>query len=217
MRQSSHRKLLHGRRITWDTGGVLLNDALACGGVDLRTIFGNSRPVELEIGTGKGTFLLGRAGARPEVNVLGLEYARSYCCYAADRCRRAGLTNARLIVAEAFHFFKVCLADNSIWRAHIYFPDPWPKRRHYHRRLIQPAFIQELRRTLRPGGQLLIVTDHIDYFHQIALLLNDIKGFASIRFPKMAHSTSRFVDTNFERKYIAQGRAFYAVAKMRYY
>ena len=195
---------------------MLLDDALTRGAVDLCAIFGNSRPVELEIGAGKGTFLLGRAAARPELNILGLEYARAYCCYAADRCRRAGLINARLVAAEAFHFFKVCLADDCLWRVYIYFPDPWPKQRHHHRRLMQPLFVQELRRTLQPGGQLLIITDHIDYFQQILLLLDNADGFACIRFPNMVDSPGCFVGTNFERKYIAQRRAFYPIAKMRY-
>jgi tRNA (guanine-N7-)-methyltransferase len=215
MRQASAKQLGH-REGKWDTRGVLLDEAVARGPVHWGAVFGNRRPVEVEIGSGKGTFLLARAAARPEVNLLGIEYARSYCTYAADRVRRAGLANVRLLCAEVAHVFRVCLAPRTVWRVHIYFPDPWPKRRHHGRRLIQPAFIADLRRALRPGGELLIVTDHLPYFRWIAGVLDAARGLATIRFPQMADASGELVGTNFERKYIAQGRPFYRIARMRY-
>ncbi|MFW6132955.1 MAG: tRNA (guanine(46)-N(7))-methyltransferase TrmB, partial [Planctomycetota bacterium] len=101
-------------------------------------------------------------------------------------------------------------------RVHIYFPDPWPKRRHHRRRLIQPPFVDLLRRVLSPGGELLVVTDHLGYFEHIRRVLTDAPCFARIRFPRMADATGEQVGTNFERKYIAQGRAFYHLARLRY-
>ncbi len=215
MRQGSPKQISHSRRDKWDTTGVLWDDSTAAGPVDLGAVFGNARPVEVEIGVGKGTFLLARAAARPEVNFLGIEYAGAYCRYAADRCRRAALTNVRMLHADAAGFFRACLPDASLQRVHIYFPDPWPKRRHHRRRLIQPAFLNDVRRVLRAGGQLLIVTDHMGYFRQIRAVLERAAGFARVAFPKMS-SGGEFVGTNFERKYIAQGRPFYAAAGMRY-
>ena len=216
MRGGCERQLSHGRAGKWDPSGVLLEESTAAGPVDLGAIFGNRRPVEMEIGTGKGTFLLARAAARPEVNFLGIEWARAYCRYAADRVRRAGLQNVRLLRTDARHFLKVCLPAGCLWRVHIYFPDPWPKRKHHRRRLIQPAFLNELRRTLRPGGQLLIVTDHLDYFRHIQAVLLAGRGFAMVPFPEMADAEGELVGTNFERKYIAQGRLFYKLARLRY-
>jgi tRNA (guanine-N7-)-methyltransferase len=215
MRQASAKQLGH-RQGKWDTRGVLLDEAVARGPIDLAAVFGSRRPVEVEIGTGKGTFLLARAAARPEVNLLGIEYARSYCAYAADRVRRAGLANVRLLRAEAAHVFRACLAPRSVLRVHVYFPDPWPKRRHHGRRLIQPAFVAEVRRVLRPGGELLIVTDHLPYFRWITGVLDGARGFANVPFPQMADASGEIVGTNFERKYIAQGRPFYRIARMRY-
>lgn len=220
----------------WEAGEILLPEALVSGTaansaavapgsdgsrpaaptLDLTAIFGNSRPVEVEIGTGKGTFLLARAAARPEMNFLGVEWARAYAIYAADRFRRAGLTNVRMIRCDAAHLFKVCLGDRSLWRVHVYFPDPWPKRKHHHRRLIQQAFVEEVRRVLRPGGQLVIVTDHQEYFRHIQGVISQVGGLAAAPMPRMADREGEVVGTNFERKYIAQGRSFYKLARLRY-
>lgn len=216
MRSISPRRLSHGRRGAWDTGEVLLEESVAARPVDLGEVFGNGRPVEVEIGAGKGTFLVARAAARPEVNFLGIEYAGAYARYSADRCRRAGLTNVRMLIADAGHFFKACLADRSLLRVHIYFPDPWPKRKHRRRRLIQPAFVAAARRTLALGGQLIVVTDSLDYFQQIRRVLACAKGLTTVRAPRMNDREGEVVGTNFERKYIAQGRAFYRAACLRY-
>ena len=216
MRPESVQHLARGRAGKWDGAGVLLAEALAVGAMDLPSLFGSARPVELEVGSGKGTFLLARAAARPEVNFLGLEWARAYCHYAADRVRRAGLANVRMLRAEAAHVFRVCLAPASLLRVHVYFPDPWPKRRHQRRRLIQPPFLADVRRALLPGGQIIIVTDHLDYFRQIRRVLDHTAGLAPVPMPRMADRDGEWVGTNFERKYIALGRAFYAAARMRY-
>lgn len=214
---NSSKHLLRRKRDKWDTAAVLLDDRMAEGLMDFRAIFGNVRPVEAEIGTGKGTFLLDRGQARPEINFLGIEYARAYCCYAADRFRRHGITNVRMQRADARHVFKVCLPPESLLRIHIYFPDPWPKRRHHRRRLIQPGFIADARRALCTGGQIIIVTDHHGYFEQIrAVLAAAAPGLAVIDMPQVADTDGELVGTNFERKYIAQGRAFYSAARLKY-
>lgn len=218
MRSGSPKYLSDGEAEKWDTTGVLLDDALAQRGeaVDFAKMFGNDRPVEIEIGTGKGTFLLARASARPEINFLGIEWARAYCLYSADRFRRNGLTNVRMLRADASEFFRKCLPDQSIFRLHVYFPDPWPKKKHHRRRLIQPSFLHQVRRVLKPGGQWIIVTDHLDYFYQIRQVVGRAKGFARVPMPQMADREGELVGTNFERKYIAQGRPFYSLACLRY-
>jgi len=216
MRPGSEGHLTRRRKGKWDTTGVLLADAAADQPADMAAIFGNTRPVEVEIGTGKGTFLLARAASRPELNFLGIEWARAYCHYAADRARRAGLTNLRMLRADAAAFFARAMPASSLLRVHIYFPDPWPKRRHHHRRLIQTAFAADVRRTLRIGGQVVIVTDHMGYFRHIQAVMLAVRGLASAPFPKMTGGENELVGTNFERKYIAQGRAFYPATYLRY-
>ena len=216
MRSESPKHMTHGRRSKWDTSGVLLDDEIAAGPVDLVEVFGNARPVELEVGTGKGTFLLARAQARGELNFLGIERARSYAEYSADRFRRAQLTNVRMLCADAAHFIRRSLGDSSLWRVHIYFPDPWPKRRHHRRRTVSLSFMREIHRVLAPGGQVILVTDHLEYFQHIQRVLANTVGFVTVRFPRMGDSKGELVGTNFERKYIAQGRGFFDVALMKY-
>ncbi len=191
--------------------GVLLDEAVAEGAMDLAAIFGNSRPIEIEIGSGKGAFLLRRASDRPEVNLLGVEWLTGYAAYAADRVLRAGLKNVRLLCADAGQVFARCLADGSIQRVHIYFPDPWPKRRHLRRRLIKPEFVQSLRRVLRIGGTVHITTDHAEYFRQMRRALEVVSGLAIIR-----PCGTEPVGSNFERKYAAEGRNFYSLTAIRH-
>jgi tRNA (guanine-N7-)-methyltransferase len=200
----------------WRASDILLEESVASGPLDLSAIFGNRGPVEVEIGVGKGTFLLARAAARPEINFLGVEWAGTYATYAADRFRRASLANVRMICCDAKHFFKICLADHSLWRVHIFFPDPWPKQKHHRRRLIQPTFLQDVVRALQPGGQLIIVTDHQDYFRQIQQVVERTPGLAAAPMPRLADREGEVVGTNFERKYIAQGRPVYRVVRIRF-
>src|SRR5580700_3946527 len=117
-------------------------------------LFGNDHPVELEIGMGKGTFLTDQAKARPETNFFGLEWARWFWRYASDRLRRNNCNNARTARAEAGYFLKEFVPDASLEVVHIYFPDPWPKKRHHKRRLIQKGFLEQIERVLKPAGRL---------------------------------------------------------------
>ncbi|NLF31083.1 MAG: tRNA (guanosine(46)-N7)-methyltransferase TrmB [Planctomycetes bacterium] len=198
---------------------ILLPNAFAYeeGTVDFAVLFGNSRPVELEIGSGKGTFLVHRAKARPEVNFLGIEWANQYCRLAADRMARWGLGNVRMLRADAAAFVQKRIADNSLQRVHIYFPDPWPKTRHRKRRIIQPPFVELIYRKLCIGGQLAVVTDHRDYARQMAWVIFGQRGFATVPFPRThGAGAGEVVGTNFERKYIAQGRRFFSLAVMKW-
>jgi tRNA (guanine-N7-)-methyltransferase len=175
-------------------------------------LFGNDHPVELEIGIGKGTFLVDQAKSRPEVNFFGVEYARWFWRYASDRLRRAGCLNARTVRAEADYFCREFIADGSLATIHIYFPDPWPKKRHHKRRLIQPRFVAEIHRMLQAGGCVRIVTDHEDYFGQIQEV---ITGSAMQPMNYESAAQGEFAGTNFERKYRREGRAFFAIAAVK--
>ncbi|HWP41148.1 MAG TPA: tRNA (guanosine(46)-N7)-methyltransferase TrmB [Tepidisphaeraceae bacterium] len=181
-----------------------------------REIFGNPNPVEVEIGIGKGTFLLDQAKSRPDTNFLGIEYARWYWRYASDRLRRHGCHNARTVRAEAGYFISEFVPDASVSVLHIYFPDPWPKKRHHKRRLIQPPFMQQVVRILAPGGRLQVVTDHHQYFEQIEHVVQSTPGMQIIDYNRPGSAADgEFVGTNFERKYKREGRPFYALAAMK--
>lgn len=217
MRTNSPKSLIRDKNKTWQYDGVLLPDMADTETFDVSQYFEDpSLPLELEIGVGKGTFLVARATYRPEVNFLGIEYAAPYAKYTADRIRRAGLTNAKILHADAGEFVKKLLPDNSVFRVHLYFPDPWPKRKHNRRRILQPDFLRHVWRVLKPGGQFLIVTDHREYFEHMLSVITDAAGFARMNFPKLLDSDAHIVGTNFEKKYVEQGRNFYKAALLKY-
>ena len=182
--------------------------------IDFVRIFGRTGPVHVEIGSGKGTFLVNQARARPGDNFLGIEWARKYYRHAVDRIGRWGLTNARIIRTDAAVFLADFIADNSVECFHIYFPDPWPKKRHHKRRFISPANLEHLIRCLKTGGQLKIATDHEDYFQVIQELITDQdKGLEEIQFlPTIGADKGEWVGTNFERKYLKDKRPIYTIA-----
>jgi tRNA (guanine-N7-)-methyltransferase len=199
---------------------MLLNAPDEAGRLKWSDIFGNEHPVELEIGSGKGTFLLAVAQARPEHNFIGIEYARAYAEFAADRLRRHNMTNARMVHGEATWWIRCHVADASLAAMHVYFPDPWPKARHQKRRLVQLPFLKEVHRVLVPGGILRLVTDHADYFAHMQAMLAAQTDLAVIPFEspvplKENAPAGSIVGTNFERKYIAEGRPFYSTAAVK--
>jgi tRNA (guanine-N7-)-methyltransferase len=192
-------------------GHGLVPDALPRPATAL-ALFGNDRPLELEIGSGKGTFLLAESGARPDVNFLGIEYARRYWIFAADRLRRGERANARVVLAEASAFLREFVPDESFSAVHVYFPDPWPKTRHHRRRLVNPAFLHLVASKLKPGARLSIATDHRDYFDRIAAAIREAP-LARVDFRRTSAALEEeSVGSNFERKYRREGRMLYMIA-----
>jgi len=184
--------------------------------IDWAAMYGNDHPVELEIGIGKGTFLTEQAVAHPEINYFGIEWARWFWRYACDRLRRHGCTNARAVRAEALYFLTEFVSDSTLSVLHVYFPDPWPKKRHHKRRLIQEPFLRQAVRVLGPGGRLQIVTDHQHYFEQMDPLVRATAGLKVVDYNRPGSAgEGEFVGTNFERKYRREGRPFYAIAAVR--
>ena len=214
MRSRSGKVRLKATAEELRSANVLLDDVPPARRLELAAIFGNARPVEVEVGPGKGAFLLRRATRRPELNLLGVEWVRNYAWYAADRARRAGRGNVRLLCADAQLAFASCLPQRSVQRIHVYIPDPWPKVRHHRRRLVTTAFLDAARRALCLGGWLGIVTDHEGYFRQMRMALAAAVGLAPVRF--LPQSQDWLVGSNFERKYAAGGRAFHAAAAIRW-
>lgn len=180
--------------------------------VNWAEMFGNDHPVELEIGSGKGTFLKEQAQLRPEINFFGIEWARWYWRYASDRLRRNGCSNVRAIRAEAGYFLSEFVQSATLSVVHVYFPDPWPKARHHKRRLVQEPFLKQVERVLIPGGRLQVVTDHQEYFEQIETVVRASRlTVVDYNRPGSAND-GEFVGTNFERKYRREGRPFNAIA-----
>jgi tRNA (guanine-N7-)-methyltransferase len=180
-------------------------DPIPPGLLDWAEIFGREAPVELELGIGKGRFLKESAHARPEHDFLGLEISRKWVNDAKRRILKDPPPNLRLLCSEAQDFLERKVGDASLAALHVYHPDPWPKRRHHRRRLLQPRFLVEAARVLRPGAELLITTDHADYGKVIALNLDGAEGFIALPWGE----ETALPGTHFEVKYRLEGRTIY--------
>jgi tRNA (guanine-N7-)-methyltransferase len=185
--------------------------------INFAQVFGRAGPVHVEIGTGKAAFLLNQAKAQAGVNFLGIERANKYYRYAVDRIGRWGLRNVRIVRADAAAFLADFVPDSSVDCFHIYFPDPWPKRRHHKRRFLNEVNIQQLLRCLKCTGQLRIATDDCDYFDQIRqLIAAQGKNLEAIEFlPVAGAEKGELTGTNYERKYIKDRRQIYTLALRR--
>ncbi len=215
----------HGKSL--DVSGVGLEEQdlppFAQGPIDLRAWFGEAgsaaygRPVELEIGSGKGTFLVQQATLTPDINYIGIEWAKAFWRFGADRCRRHQLANVKLLRVEASFFIRNYVPAGLLRQIHLYFPDPWPKARHHKRRLFQTPFLHELHRVLEPAGQIRIATDHSDYF----AWMEEHAAAAGELFERLPFESSgsagegELVGTNFERKYRREGRPFHGMILRR--
>jgi tRNA (guanine-N7-)-methyltransferase len=174
--------------------------------LDFATLFGNANPVVLEIGSGKGRFLIATATERPDLNLVGIEKSLHYQRVIAERVEKRKLTNVRLINHDAFHVLQKMVPDASIAEVHIYFPDPWPRPKEQKRRIIRPEVLMEVRRVLVDGGSGIYVTDHKEYFEKAAPRIE-----AVFRAERRVPGPNDPPRTNYEAKYRAEGRAIYEV------
>jgi tRNA (guanine-N7-)-methyltransferase len=176
------------------------------GRLDWGKVFPRPAPIEIDLGCGDGTFLIESAQRRPEHNFLGVERLLGRLRKVEKRARRLGLTNARALRIEASYAVQWLFPDESIAVYHVLFPDPWPKRRHWSRRLFQPEFVAQLHRTLQRGGVLNVATDHEEYFQEILQLCAEQKGF---EWMEPETSAAAEVATDFEREFTAEGKTIF--------
>ena len=174
--------------------------------LDLAGLFGNSNPVILEIGSGKGRFLIASAAEQPAINFIGIEKSLHYHRVIRERVAKRALPNVRLINFDAFAVLRDMIPDASLQEIHVYFPDPWPRKREQKRRIIRAEALTEMRRTLVPGGTGIYVTDHREYFEIAAPLIAEFFR-AETRIPGPDDPPR----TNYEAKYRAEGRGIYEV------
>jgi tRNA (guanine-N7-)-methyltransferase len=181
--------------------------------LDWAVVFGNDASVEMEIGCGKGGFLLRQARAHPERNYFGIEWANKYYRFAADRMVRWGVRNVRLMRTDARQLMLGHVPPASLSALHIYHPDPWPKKRHHKRRLFQSDFVEAAVRALRPGARWAIQTDHAGYFEVVQSLTSQRPELEVTAYddPDFGAAGDR-TETNFEIKYLREGRAIYRLA-----
>ncbi len=176
--------------------------------IDWRMIFGNDNPVEIEVGCGKGRFLLEASKRCPKINYVGIERAPKYVQHTRERLLKHNAKKVLIVWSDAPYFVNCYVADNSVKAYHVYFPDPWPKKRQRKRRIFNnDLWIQGLIRTLQPnGGQIHIATDYAEYFHEIHDRLTQSPPLFYV--PPDSMETEH-IPTNFEMKYVKEGRQIY--------
>ncbi|MDR3129945.1 MAG: tRNA (guanosine(46)-N7)-methyltransferase TrmB [Treponema sp.] len=148
--------------------------------LDFSSVFGNGRPVTVEIGFGMGRAAAEIAAANPDKNYLGLEVYRPGIGRLLWEIESRGLQNIRIIEHDAVEVLERLVPDRSLGAAHIFFPDPWPKKRHHKRRLITRPFTELLARKLAPGGYIYMVTDWVDYAEWAMRELSATPGLRNI-------------------------------------
>jgi tRNA (guanine-N7-)-methyltransferase len=174
-------------------------------------LWDNDRPVEMEIGAGKGKFLLHRAQIEPDINFIGFDYIWKYLKIGWARAQKRDLKNLQFFKAEALEVITHLTPSESMSIIHIYFPDPWHKRKHHKRRYMTPEFILLLHDRLVPGGLIELATDNFDYYMWLRRTLVD--AGEEMWSESRARTNERFLNpeikTNFELKYEAEGRDLY--------
>jgi tRNA (guanine-N7-)-methyltransferase len=176
------------------------------GAVDFSAVFGRVAPIEMEIGVGKGSFLLAAAAAQGHRNWFGLEIEPEYAEIVRLRAARAGLSNLRVERLDGKAFVMRRLSLGCLAGLHVYFPDPWPKKRHHKRRLVDAAWAEAAARALAPASLFRVASDHEEYFALMGEVLSNEPLLEKLT-PDEAGDWS--TGTSYERKYEKTGRPIY--------
>ena len=182
--------------------------------LDWREVFGNSNPVEIEVGFGKGLFLLNASLSCPDVNFAGVEIERKHQLFTATRIAKRGLRNVRLACADARGFLRERVAAGSVRAVHVYFPDPWWKKRHHKRRVFTEDFARQGGRVLAPGGHLYVATDVEEYFQVIQDVCGKVEELRRLPEEQPGAAEAEYL-TNFERKARLQNKPVYRAVFVR--
>jgi tRNA (guanine-N7-)-methyltransferase len=177
--------------------------------LDLPNLFPQVQPLEVELGSGDGSFVVDYAARHPDINLIGVERLLGRLRKIDRKGRRAGLANLRCVRLEASYFLEYLLPPHSARAIHIYFPDPWPKRKHHKHRLINEHFVQIVRQALAPGGAVWLRTDDADYFAQMRAVFGASPAFQETQTPPALAGLVTDFERNFNQKGIQTLRAAY--------
>ena len=180
--------------------------------LDLSRIFESRGPLEIELGSGDGSFLVKHAAHRPERNFLGIERLLGRLNKMDRKIRRAGLTNVRGLRIESGYFLRYLVPARAAAVLHIYFPDPWPKRRHRHHRLVNEQFPSLAHKVLGAQGRVYLRTDDADYFEQMQSVFSSNSMFKAVPTPGELEATSTDFESDFQAKGVAILRAAFEKA-----
>lgn len=169
--------------------------------LDIDKIFPFKKPLEVELGAGDGTFIVQYAKLNPQHNFIAVERLLGRARKVEKKALRAGLENIRIIRIEAGYFVQYLLPERSVFKMHIYFPDPWPKPKHAKNRLIQPPFLEALSKIMAPEGEIYLRTDSQAYYEQMIEVFGNSPDFKKIETPE----SLKMIKTDFEQEFLAQG------------
>jgi tRNA (guanine-N7-)-methyltransferase len=169
--------------------------------IDLAALFGKAGPLEVELGCGDASFLVAYAQLHPERNFIGVERLLGRLRKLDRKGRRAGLANLRGVRIESAYFLEYLMPVQSVTALHIYFPDPWPKRKHWRNRLVNERFPGIARGSLAPGGVVYLRTDDLNYFEQMTGVFAADAAFRPVETP----AELRRLPTDFESDFQSRG------------
>jgi tRNA (guanine-N7-)-methyltransferase len=188
----------------WPTYGLQLGD----GPLDFQQVFGNHQPVVLEIGYGMGDSLLTMAQQETDKNFIGIEVHPPGVGRLVNEAGKRQLANLRSYCADAVDVLEKCIPDHSLARVQLYFPDPWHKKRHHKRRILQPPFAEQIARKLVPGGLFHLCTDWTPYAEYMLEVLNNIPALANVSADKTwVDKPAWRPGTKFEKRGLSLGHA----------
>lgn len=200
-------RMTHSQKKALERLWRLYGLALGTEPLDLATVFNRQAQRILEIGFGNGESFIAQAQATPEADFLGIEVYRPGIGHLLLRLESNQLNNVRVICSDALEVLQCYLPNHSLAGVQIFFPDPWPKKRHHKRRLIQPPFVELLWHKLKPGGWLHLATDWQDYAEHILAVLNQHPGFRYLtETDHCIYGPSERPLTKFEQRGQRQGR-----------
>lgn len=179
--------------------------------LDWGTIFGNNQPVEVDLGCGDGCFLTEYAQAHPQTNFLGTERLMGRLNKIIRKGYRLGIANLKVSRVESGYFMKYLVPEASLSAIHLYFPDPWPKKRHARHRLVQAEFAQSCFRAMTPTGVTYLRTDNVEYYEQMREVFGNEPRLREVETPELLKK----FQTDFEKQWLAQGLPTHYAAYMR--
>jgi tRNA (guanine-N7-)-methyltransferase len=177
---------------------------------DAAAIFGRAAPLVVEVGSGKGLFMRSAAAAEPAMDFLGIEIVEKYAKFSAAGLLKRNLTNGVMVAGDAQRIFQEFLPNDSLDAVHVYFPDPWWKKRHRKRRVMNEGFLQNVERTLKPGRSLHFWTDVEEYFTAtLELIATSTRLLGPLEVSEKAAEHDLDYRTHFERRMRQRDEAVY--------
>lgn len=182
---------------------------------DWAVVFGNSHPLALEIGCGTGHFVLERARVQPCMNFLAIDIYNKGCLKTCAKIDAEGLNNVRVMRVEARWLLNRGLKPESLAAVFINCPDPWPKKRHRRRRLVNRDFLEALAHYLKPGGDLFFSTDFKDYAEDVAVAIRDLNGYRNLLPADWVTSLPGYPISKYMQRFLDRGQPIYFIHNQR--